>query len=152
LWEPALGKVLQNDAHLFMTSGIMAARGYPTWDVAIVMNDFAKKYPEYVSKFLAAECKGIDYWISKPAETAKIIAKELNLKLEDATRMMKGTEMVPCQKQLTDQYLGTSAKKGGFITTLMATSKFLADNKRLPKVPEQKTFESFIQPGYLEKM
>ena len=149
-WEPALGKVLKDDANLFLTSGIMAARGYPTWDVAIVMNEFANRYPDYVRKFIFAECKGIEFWLNNPAETAKIIAEELNLELDDATRMMKGTEMVPCDKQLTAQYLGTSKDKGGFISTLMSTSEFLADNKRLPNAPEQKTFEAFINPSYLE--
>lgn len=151
-WEPALGKVLENDAHLFMTSGIMAARGYPTWDVGVVMNEFAEKYPDYVEKFLAAECKGIDFWINQPAETAKIIAKELNLELEDATRMMKGTEMVPCKKQLTQQYLGSSADKGQFIDTLLSTSEFLHAQKRLPKVPSKETFETFLVPAYLESV
>ena len=93
-WEPALGRVLKDDGHLFTTSGLMAARGYPTWDVGVVMNDFAEKYPDYVNKFVKAECDGIDFWLNNPAETAKIIAKELELSLEDATRMMKGTEML----------------------------------------------------------
>ena len=35
---------------------------------------------------------GIDFWINNPAKTAKIIAEELSLDLEDATRMMKGTK------------------------------------------------------------
>ena len=151
-WEPALGKVLKDDAHLFMTSGIMASRGYPTWDVGVVMNEFAEKYPDYVEKFVAAECKGIDYWINNPADTAKIIAKELQLSLEDATRMMKGTEMVPCSKQLTQQYIGTTENKGQFVDTLMSTSEFLHSQKRLPKVPSRETFETFLVPAYLESV
>ncbi|HBC05993.1 MAG TPA: ABC transporter substrate-binding protein, partial [Rhodospirillaceae bacterium] len=97
-WEPNLNKAVKNGGHIFMTSGIMASRGYPTWDVGVVMNDFAAKYPDYVKKFLKAECAGIDYWLNNPSKTAAIIAKELELPLEDATRMMKGTEMVPCAK------------------------------------------------------
>lgn len=151
-WEPALGKVTKDDGHIFMTSGIMASRGYPTWDVGIVMNEFAEKYPDYVEKFLKAECAGIDYWINNPAETASIIAEELELSIEDATRMMKGTEMVPCKKQLTQQYMGTSNKKGLFIDTLVSTGKFLYEQKRLPKSPSRELFESFLKPGYLEKV
>ncbi|MFT7690850.1 MAG: taurine transport system substrate-binding protein [Porticoccaceae bacterium] len=149
-WEPALGAVLKDDAHLFMTSGLMAARGYPTWDVGVVMNDFAEKYPDYVNKFVTAECKGIDFWIENPAETAQIIATELGLALEDAARMMKGTEMVPCAKQLTDQYIGTTEKNGQFVDTLIATSEFLFSQKRLPLVAERSVFEDFIDPSYLE--
>jgi taurine transport system substrate-binding protein len=151
-WEPALGKVLKNDANLFMTSGIMASRGYPTWDVGIVMNAFAEKYPEYVAKFLKAECGGIDFWINNPKETAKIIAKELELSVEDATRMMRGTEMVPCKNQVTAQYLGDSKKRGQFIDTLLSTSDFLTAQERLPKSPSRETFTTFLRPDYLESI
>lgn len=151
-WEPALGKVLKKDGNLFMTSGIMASRGYPTWDVGIVMNAFAKKYPAYVTKFLKAECAGIDYWINNPKETAKIIAKELELSVEDATRMMRGTEMVPCKTQITAKYLGDSKKRGQFVDTLISTSDFLTAQERLPKSPSRATFNTFIRPDYLESI
>jgi taurine transport system substrate-binding protein len=149
-WEPALGRVLEGDANLFMTSGIMAKRGYPTWDVGVVMNEFAEKYPDYVEKFVRAECKGIDFWLNNPAETAEIIAKELQLDLRDAARMMKGTEMVPCDEQLTAEYIGDSKKRGQFVDTLLSTSTFLHEQKRLPNVPSRETFENFLAPEYLE--
>ena len=149
-WEPALGRVLKDDGHLFTTSGLMAARGYPTWDVGVVMNDFAEKYPDYVNKFVKAECAGIDFWLNNPAETAKIIAKELELSLDDATRMMKGTEMVPCEKQLTQQYLGDGSKKSGFVKTLVSTGNFLHEQKRLPREASSKQMSDFIVTDYLE--
>ena len=74
----------------------MEKRGYPTWEVGVVMKSFAKKYPEYVEKFVKAEWQVLISG-SIILKTAKIIAEELSLDLEDATRMMKGTEMVPCK-------------------------------------------------------
>nr|WP_319386443.1 ABC transporter substrate-binding protein [uncultured Roseibium sp.] len=149
-WEPNLDKTVKDGGNIFMTSGIMEKRGYPTWDVGIVMNEFAEKYPDYVEKFVAAECEGIDYWIGNPAETAKIISVELELSLEDATRMMHGTEMVPCDKQLTAQYIGSSEARGEFVDTLIATSDFLVSQERLPESPSRETFETFLHPEYLE--
>ncbi|WP_269583559.1 taurine ABC transporter substrate-binding protein [Roseibium sp. Sym1] len=149
-WEPNLDKAVKDGGNIFMTSGIMEKRGYPTWDVGVVMNEFAEAYPDYVKKFVAAECEGIDYWINNPAETAKIIAEELELSLDDATRMMRGTEMVPCDKQLTAQYIGTSEARGGFVDTLVATSDFLVSQDRLPEAPSRETFEAFLHPEYLE--
>ena len=151
-WEPNLNKAVKNGGHIFMTSGIMASRGYPTRDVGVVMNKFAKKHPEYVKKFLKAECAGIDFWLKNPSKTAKIIAKELELSLADATRMMKGTEMVPCREQLTAKYLGTSKKKGQFVDTLISTAKFLVERDRLPKLLPRSTFSNFIKPHYLEEV
>ncbi len=149
-WEPNLDKSVKDGGNIFMTSGIMASRGYPTWDVGVVMNDFAKKYPDYVKKFVKAECAGIDYWLKNPEKTAKIIAKELELSLEDATRMMKGTEMVPCKKQLTAQYIGSSKSKGLFVDTLLSTASFLVEQDRLPKLLKKEEFADFLKPEYLE--
>lgn len=149
-WEPNLDKTVVDGGNIFMTSGIMAQRGYPTWDVGVVMNEFAEKYPDYVELFIKAECEGIDYWISNPAETAAIIAEELELSLPDATRMMRGTGMVPCSEQLTDLYMGTEEAAGGFVDTLIATSDFLVSQDRLPESPSREIFEDFLVSTWLE--
>ena len=56
IWEPSLNKLLQNGGKILMDSGTMAARGFPTWDISVVMDDFAAKYPEIVTKFVKSEC------------------------------------------------------------------------------------------------
>jgi taurine transport system substrate-binding protein len=150
VWEPSLNRMVQNGGRILMDSGTMAARGFPTWDIAVVMDDFAAKYPEIVAKFVKSECAAVDYWLEKPEETAVIIAKELSLPLDDATRMMKGTKMVPCAKQIGADYLGTSKAKGKLVDTLVSTATFLTDQKRLPKVEARQTYEDFIVPKYLE--
>lgn len=150
-WEPNLDKAVKSDGNILITSGDMLRKGYPTWDVGVVMNGFAEKYPDYVTKFVKAECAGIDFWLQNPDKTAAIIAEELSLPIADATRMMKGTTMVACDKQLTAPYLGTSAKKGEFVDTLLATADFLVKQERLPKLLPRKDFEEFIVPGYIEK-
>jgi len=151
-WEPNLDKAVKNGGKILITSGEMAKRGYPTWDIGVVMNAFADKYPSYVEKFVKAECEGIYFWLKNPEKTAEIIAEELSLPLEDATRMMKGTGMVPCDKQLSGEYLGASAKKGKFVDTQVSTADFLVKQERLPKLLPRADFEAFIQPVYLEKV
>jgi taurine transport system substrate-binding protein len=151
-WEPNLDKAVKNGGHIFMTSGIMEKRGYPTWDIGVVMNAFAAKYPDYVEKFVKAECDGIDFWLKNPDKTAEIIAEELTLPLADATRMMNGTAMVPCDRQLTAQYLGTSSAKGQFVDTLVATADFLVGQDRLPKLLPRRDFDAFVTPSYIEKI
>jgi taurine transport system substrate-binding protein len=151
-WEPNLDKAVKNRGHIFMTSGIMEKRGYPTWDIGVVMNAFAAKYPDYVEKFVKAECDGIDFWLKNPDKTAEIIAEELTLPLADATRMMNGTAMVPCDRQLTAQYLGTSSAKGQFVDTLVATADFLVGQDRLPKLLPRRDFDAFVTPSYIEKV
>lgn len=149
-WEPNLDKAVQDGGNIFMTSGIMESRGYPTWDVGVVMNEFAEAYPDLVEAFVKAECEGIDYWIANPAETAQIIADELELPLADATRMMGGTGMVPCDEQLTAGYIGSTGAIGKFADTLVVTSEFLVAQDRLPKQLTREDYENFLKPSYLE--
>ena len=78
------------------------------------------------------------------------VLEELGLPKDDATRMMAGTAMVTAKDQLGSTYLGTSKKKGGFVDTLYSTSQFLAEEKRIPVVPDKKLYEDFINPSYLE--
>lgn len=151
-WEPNLDKAVKDGGKILITSGEMAKRGFPTWDISVVMNGFAEKYPDYVEKFVKAECEGIDFWLKNPDKTAEIIAEELSLPLADATRMMKGTGMVACDQQLTAPYLGTSAKKGQFVDTLLATADFLVKQERLPKLLPRADFEAALRPDYLEKV
>lgn len=151
-WEPNLDKAVKDGGNILITSGEMAKRGYPTWDVAVVMNEFAEKHPEYVEKFVRAECAGIDFWLKNPEKTAEIIAQELSLPIEDATRMMKGTEMVPCPTQLTEAYMGKSGSIGQFADTLESTAQFLVAEKRLPKAPTRDEFAAKLDVSYLEKI
>ncbi|NMN58913.1 taurine transport system substrate-binding protein [Xanthobacter sp. SG618] len=151
IWEPNLDKIVKNGGEIFLTSGEMAKRGYPTWDVGVVMNDFAAKYPEQVVAYVKAECEGIDYWLKHPKETVDIIAKELSLPPEDAERMMKGTTMVPCPEQITKDYLGTPGQIGQFADTVLATATFLKDQGRLPSVMDRAGYAAFIDPSFLAK-
>jgi taurine transport system substrate-binding protein len=152
VWEPSLNRMVQNGGNILMDSGTMAARGYPTWDIAVVMDDFAAKYPDLVTKFVKSECAAVDFWLKKPDETAAIIAKELSLPVDDARRMMQGTEVVPCAKQLTETYIGSSKARGKFVDTVIATATFLTDQKRLPKVEARQKYEDFVDPKYLESV
>lgn len=151
VWEPSLGRMVQNGGRILVDSGSMARKGLPTWDISVVMKPFAAKYPDYVVKFIKSECEAIDFWQKKPEESAAIIAKELSLPAEDARRMMQGTGMVPCADQVKAAYLGSSSKKGRFVDTLMATAAFLKEQNRLPAVKERAVYEAFINPSYAER-
>lgn len=150
IWEPVLGKMEASGGHVLIDSGTMAKRGYPTWDVGVVMKDFAAKYPEVVISYLKAECEAIDFWHQHPKESAQLIAKELNLSEVETAREMSGTYMIPCHEQLTAGYLGTPEHKGKFADTLIATAKFLKSQNRLPAVKDDKVYSDFINPSYLQ--
>ena len=107
---------------ILLDSGAMAAKGYPTWDVAVVINDFAAKYPTIVRNYVRAECAAIDFWNDHPKETAELIAHELSMPVDDTARMIAGTRRCLAPKQTDAAYLGTSAQKGKFVDTLVSTA------------------------------
>ncbi|MBI3561998.1 MAG: aliphatic sulfonate ABC transporter substrate-binding protein [Gammaproteobacteria bacterium] len=150
IWEPSLDKIVKSGGTIILTSAQMAKAGYPTWDVAVVRKDFAKKYPTLVNKFVKTEAKAVEFWLKDPQQSAEIIAEELALPKEDITRMITGTTMVAAKQQLGPTYLGTSNKKGGFVDTLYSTAQFLAEQKRIPAVPDKALYDAFINPAYLE--
>lgn len=150
VWEPVLDKIAKSGGSIILTSAQMAKAGYPTWDIAVVRKNFAKKYPGLVSKFVKTEARSAEFWNKDPKKSAEIIADELALPKEDVIRMMAGTAMVTAKDQLGSAYLGTSKKKGGFVDTLYSTAQFLAEEKRIPVVPDKKLYEDFINPSYLE--
>jgi taurine transport system substrate-binding protein len=150
LWQPVLGKMEASGGKVLMDSGTMARRGYPTWDVGVVMKDFAAKYPHVVVDYLKAECQAIDYWHQHPKKSAELIAKDLGLSVAETTREMSGTYMIPCHQQLTADYLGTPQHKGKFVATLISTAKFLKSQNRLPEVKPDSVYSDFINPSYLE--
>jgi taurine transport system substrate-binding protein len=153
IWEPSLDRTVKAGGRILLDSGTMAARGYPTWDVAVVMKGFAAKYPDFVAKFVKSECAAIDFWLKNPDRTARIIAEELSLPLEDAVRMRTGTRMVPCPEQITAEYLGVSGlPQSKFVDTLGSTASFLVEQKRLPELKSRESLASFINPRYLEAL
>jgi len=151
VWQPVLGKMQASGGKILMDSGTMAKRGYPTWDVGVVMKDFAAKYPATVVAYLKAECQAIDYWHHEPKKAAALISKSLNLDLTETEREMQGTYMIPCHEQLTANYLGTPGHGGKFAIALVATAKFLQSQKRLPEVKDDAVYERFIDPSFLQK-
>lgn len=149
IWEPVVGKMVAAKGKILLDSGMMAAKGYPTWDVAVVIKDFAAKYPAVVRSYIKAECNAIDYWTNHPKETLDIVSHELSMSSDDTARMIAGTQEVSCNKQTDEAYLGTPAKKGKFVDTLLSTAEFLKAQNRLPDVGERSAYEAFVDPSFL---
>lgn len=153
IWEPGLGLVVQNGGKILLTSEQMAEKGHLTWDVISVQPEFARKYPELVTKFIKSELAAMEYWREHPEEAAKIIAKELGgISVEDAERMMAGTRLIGLDEQLSPAFLGTSAHKGRSAGDIINVAAFLLEQGRIKnEVPRQKA-EDFLHPEFLEAL
>lgn len=95
-WEPWIGKAVnQGGKELFngVKSYLPGAEGDVHWIdfymTVQVQDDFAKKNPETVKKLLRALHKATDYINEHPEESAKIIAKRINVDEETCLRIIR---------------------------------------------------------------
>ena len=151
VWEPTLKKMVDADGEIIVTSRQMAEKGYLTGDVAVVRKAFAEKYPDLVVKYLQVQAKGVDLWMKNPKDAAAAVAKAFNISPEEAEREMRTLVWVVGRDQVSDAYLGSSAKRGKFAKVLKETADFLASQKTIKSAPAQATFEKAVNPAYLEK-
>lgn len=153
IWEPSLGKVVDAGGKIILTSAEMGERGAVTWDILTVQPGFAKKYPGIVKKFIKSELRAIDYWYREPEESAKIVAKELGgISVDDARRMMAGTELIGMSRQLGPGFLGNSKDKGGSADDMVKVGKFLVGQGRIKNPVSLKTAQDFLHPEFLEEV
>ena len=151
VWEPTLKKMVDAGGEIILTSRTMAQKGYLTGDVAVVRKAFADKYPQLVVKYLQVQIKGVDLWNKNPKEAAAAVGKAFNIPADEAEREMKTLVWVTGQQQLSDAYLGTTAKRGKFAKVLKETADFLVSQKTIKSAPDLAAFEKAVNPSYLEK-
>lgn len=149
VWQPTLGKLL-SDGSILVTSRQLAAKGIVTADVGIVRTEFAEKYPELVKKYVQVQSKAFVLFASNPEEAAEAVAKELNIDKAESLKEMKELVWLSAKEQLSDKYLGTSAKKGDFVKTLKETADFLVEQKAIDAAPGTEAFEKAVNPKYIE--
>lgn len=150
-WQPSLGKLLESGGKVIVSSEDMAKQGYITANVKLVRKEFAQKYPELVASLVACLAEGAMIYSEEPREGANIVAKELQIKSEDALKQMEGAIWLSLTEQLSSEYLGASISIGKFSTIMKDTAEFLGQQKFISKVPSQEEFNKFINSSYIER-
>lgn len=151
VWEPTLIKMVESDGEIILSSRALAEKGFLTADVAVVRKGFAEKYPDLVVTYLRTLSRAVDLYRKDPKEAAKAVAKEFNIPEAEADRQMKTLVMLNGKEQLSDKYLGTSAKRGGLAKALKDTADFLVQQKTIRTAATLAAVEKAINPSYLEK-
>ncbi|MCH3963680.1 MAG: aliphatic sulfonate ABC transporter substrate-binding protein [Clostridium sp.] len=151
VWQPTLTKLIALDGKEIINSGTLAKKGIVTGDIGIVNKDFAKKYPDVVTKYVKLQIKAYDYFKSNSDDAAGSVAKELNISKEDSKKQMNELIWLSGQEEISNKYLGTSSKKGEFVKTLKDTADFLVQQKQIKSAPELSEFEKAVNPEFVEK-
>jgi taurine transport system substrate-binding protein len=148
-WEPILSDILK-DGTTIITSKDLADNGITTSNVEVVRRDFARKYPEIVTKYIKALNKGVKLYNDNQDEAVKTIAESLNITKEEALKQTKGSIWLTAEQQLDSAYLGTTSEKGELAYNLKDTADFLYKQKSLLSEPKMEVFENAVNPSYVE--
>ena len=113
------GKVL-------VTSAELAEKGFTTYDLAVVTNSFAEKYPAAVTTWVEQQTRAVELFTSDPKAAAASVAKQLNITDEEAQAQIEDLIFLTADEQTGADYLG-----GGLAKNLFAAAEF---NKTLGEI------------------
>ncbi len=149
VWQPTLGKLL-DDGAVLTDSAVLASKGIVTADLGLVSTAFAKKYPDFVVKYVRVQDKAYQLFKSKPDAAAASLAQGTGTDAAEALKEANELVWLSLKDQISTAYLGTAARKGDLAKTLKATADFLVAQKLIDNAPELSVFEAAVAPQYAE--
>lgn len=150
-WEPTLS-TLKETGRVLLSSKDLAARGYGTYNIDLVHDEFARKHPDIVQLYLESLDESVKIYRENPTEIAELIARDLELEPELVEEQMQMTIWLDAEEQNQIEYLGTEKNPGEYNQQFMNTAEFLYENKMIPYIPDTSAVNSFIEPIYSEQV
>lgn len=150
VWDPALSE-LKKDGKVLVTSGEVAKSGAPVFSALVVTGDFAKKNPEFLTRYVGLIDKYYVDLAKNPAnwgptsENIKLIAKLQGGTPEENAGWLNTTVVVPLEQQVTAAWLG-EGDNGGVAKTLKDTAGFLKEQKKITAVKD--SYAGFVDPQF----
>ncbi len=126
VWNPTLAKLESEGGKVLVDSAQLSEKGYTTYDLAVVTNEFAEKYPDAVTTWVEQQNKAVELISSDPDAAAKAIAAELSITDAEAKAQLDDLIFLNASEQVGTDYLG-----GGLAKNLFASAEF---NKELGKI------------------
>lgn len=135
VWDPNLSKLKADGGKVLTDSKQLSAKGKTTYDLAIVTNEFASKYPSVVQTFIDVNNEAVRQLANEIDKAAESNAAELNITPEEAKVQLAGLVFLDAATQAGADYLG-----GGLATNLFAAAQF---NKAQGKIPDVKPADAY---------
>jgi len=126
VWNPNLASMISDGGKVRVTSADLAKKGFTTYDLAVVTDSFATKYPAAVTTWAEQQNRAVELLDSDPEAAAASIAKQLNLTDEEAQAQIEDLIFLTADEQTGADYLG-----GGLAKNLYAAAQF---NQKLGKI------------------
>lgn len=144
VWEPSLSKMQKDGGAILATSEDLAKRGYATFDVAVVRNEFSRRYPEVLKQYVKVLDQAVKFYREKPQEAAKALASELGVSPDEALKQANQSIWLESSEQSDSKYFGTSSQPGAIAKALKDTADFMVFQKAIPSAPDQETYQKRI--------
>jgi taurine transport system substrate-binding protein len=149
-WDPARLKMLEAGGHKLVSEEDQRRWGIVTWGNHLVYNDFGKKNPQMVAKFLKVMNDSTKFYEQNPEETYKIAANKVGLKPEDSKAIMSGIVYAKIDQQLDKSALGRKGSPGDYVVNLKKVADFLVKQKAIEKSLD--SFAPVVDTSYLETL
>lgn len=143
VWSPTLDE-LRKDGTVLITSEELAKQGYPTYDLAVVTNEFLSKYPDAVTTWVEQQNRAVELIKDDPQAAATSMAAELGITPEAAQEQIKGLVFLTAEEQQSETYLGTPDQPGDFAQGLLKAAEFLKSQQKIEAVPSVETLQAGI--------
>lgn len=138
IWNPVLSELTGNGT-ILTDSAAQAKAGHTTYDLAVVSDEFAEKYPKAVQTWVDAQDQAVHEILDDPASAATAIAAELNITPAQAAEQLKGLIFVPADQQAGADYLA-----GGVPANLYAAAQFNKELGQIDSVAPEKSYRSAV--------
>jgi taurine transport system substrate-binding protein len=146
-WEPFFSEMLK-DGHLIVSADKIEQWGYSTFDVVAVTEQFAKKNPQLIKKFLKVVDNSTLYFKRQPDESYRLIGQKAGLKPEKAKAILNGMKFYTIDEQLQPTWMGTTGEQGEIVKKVKKVADFLVKQKSLDKALDN--YAHFVDPSFLE--
>ncbi|HEX8103997.1 MAG TPA: ABC transporter substrate-binding protein [Solirubrobacteraceae bacterium] len=147
VWNPNLAKLKSEGGKFLVDSEQLANEGViKTYDLAVVSNDFADKYPDAVATWAKQQDKAVKLIKSDEQKAAADIAAELSIKPEEAAAQMKDLIYLDAGEQASAENLG-----GDLAKNLFESAKINQKLGQIPEVPSEDTFTKGVDASFAQK-
>ncbi|MGB8858235.1 MAG: ABC transporter substrate-binding protein, partial [Ilumatobacteraceae bacterium] len=139
VWNPNLAKLVDDGGKVLITSEDLAKKGKTTYDLAIVTNDFASKYPGAVQTWIEQQNAAVQKIKTDPDAAAESVAAELNITAEEAKQQLSELIFLEAGEQIGPDYLG-----GGLATNLFAAAQFNLELGKIENIKPEDAYQAAV--------
>jgi taurine transport system substrate-binding protein len=143
VWNPVLAELLADGGTLLVSSADLAAKGKTTYDLAVVTDDFATKYPQAVQIWVDQQNAAVEQILAGDDAAYQSIAAEAGITPESAKEQMKGMIYVNAADQASDAYLNKSVGDN-----LYAAAQFNLGLGQITSVLDEAAYQDVVAESY----